>query len=173
MHLTNALFIHVNPPNHLVWDNKCYPCALGWGGLSADKYEGDGTTPIGCFPLRRVLYREDRVLKPNTRLPVSILKPNDGWCDDPSDEAYNQLISRPFSASHECLWREDHIYDVIVQLGYNDSPVVTGKGSAIFIHVAQPTFLSTQGCIALQHEDLLNVLKTCGPETNIFVPPPT
>ena len=32
-------------------------CAVGRGGVRAEKREGDGATPAGCWPLRRVLYR--------------------------------------------------------------------------------------------------------------------
>jgi L,D-peptidoglycan transpeptidase YkuD (ErfK/YbiS/YcfS/YnhG family) len=36
------------------------------------------------------------------------------------------------------MWREDHLYDLVLVLGYNDDPVVPGKGSAIFLHLARP-----------------------------------
>ncbi len=54
------------------------------------------------------------------------------------------------------LWRADHVYDLIVPLGYNDDPVVPGKGSAIFMHVAKPDYAPTEGCVALALPDLLD-----------------
>ncbi len=38
------------------------------------------------------------------------------------------------------MWRDDHLYDLVAVLGYNDDPVVPGKGSAIFLHLARPNF---------------------------------
>lgn len=67
-------------------------CALGPAGRSAAKREGDGATPVGRFPLRRVLYRADRLPLPETGLPVQALDPGDGWCDDPADAAYNRPV---------------------------------------------------------------------------------
>ena len=65
---------------------------------------------------------------------------------------------QPYPYSHETLWRSDSIYDIIVELGYNDNPPTLGKGSAIFVHLARPNFDPTAGCIALQKSDLLNLL---------------
>ena len=61
------------------------------------------------------------------------------------------------------MWREDEVYDLIVILGHNDGPPVSGKGSAIFMHVAHPDYTPTEGCVALAPEDLLEVLAACGP----------
>ncbi|MDJ0981333.1 MAG: hypothetical protein QNI94_06905, partial [Kiloniellales bacterium] len=105
-----------------------FRCALGPGGCRRDKREGDGATPIGSWPMRRVLFRPDRMAAPVTALPVAPLDPKDGWCDDPEDPLYNQPVTLPYGASHEVLWREDEIYDVIVILGHNDDPPVPGAG---------------------------------------------
>jgi len=133
------------------------------------KHEGDGATPAGVFPLTRVLYRPDRIGYPETSLPVFPLSPYDGWCDDPTHEDYNKPIKLPHSGSHERLWRDDNIYDVVVVLGYNVSPVIPFKGSAIFIHFAHPSFKPTRGCIALKNADLVEILKTCSTETSLHV----
>ncbi len=45
----------------VTWESRKVPCALGRAGVTAGKREGDGATPAGCFPLRRVLYRADRI----------------------------------------------------------------------------------------------------------------
>ena len=144
-------------------------CAIGPAGVSADKREGDGATPIGCFQLRRVLYRPDRVARPETVLPVAPLAPEDGWCDDPDDAAYNRAVCLPYAASHERLWRDDGIYDLIVVLGHNDDPPVAGRGSAIFLHVAREDYGPTAGCVALALADLLTVLRDAGPGARVRV----
>jgi len=144
-------------------------CALGEGGRHALKREGDGATPIGIWPLRRVLYRADRVARPRTRLPVSVIGPHDGWCDDPRDRNYNYPVRLPYPASHERLWREDHLYDLVVVLGYNDAPRSRGRGSAIFMHLASPDFAPTAGCIALREADLRMLLAITGPRTDMRI----
>ena len=144
-------------------------CAIGPAGVSADKREGDGATPVGCFQLRRVLYRPDRVARPETVLPVAPLAPEDGWCDDPDDAAYNRPVRLPYAAGHERLWRDDRIYDLIVILGHNDDPPVAGRGSAIFLHVARPDYGPTAGCVALALADLLTLLREADPEARVRV----
>ena len=148
---------------------QTYRCAIGPGGVTADKREGDGATPIGCFALRRVLYRPDRLSPPETTLSRAELTPTDGWCDDPDDWAYNRPVQLPYPASHERLWREDEIYDVIVVLGHNDDPPIAGHGSAIFLHVARPNYAPTQGCVALALPDLLALLRATGPDSRICI----
>lgn len=131
-----------------------FRCAIGRGGLRADKEEGDGATPRGLLPLRRVLYRADRGRAPVCAVPVEPIGPADGWCDDPADPAYNRPVTRPYAGRHELMWREDALYDIVGVLGWNDDPVVRGRGSAIFLHVARPDLAPTEGCIALAPQDL-------------------
>lgn len=142
-----------------------FTCAFGKGGMkpAKDKVEGDGASPIGVWPLRRVFYRPDRLDPVETALPCVALSPDDGWCDDPADPFYNRKIKLPFAASHEKMWRQDHVYDLIVELGHNDDPPVPGLGSAVFIHIAKPDYAPTEGCIALALEDLLSVVKHAEP----------
>jgi L,D-peptidoglycan transpeptidase YkuD (ErfK/YbiS/YcfS/YnhG family) len=132
--------------------------ALGRSGLRALKREGDGGTPLGRFPVRRVLYRADRIARPHTLLPLHAIRDRDGWCDDPSDRNYNRLIRLPSRRSAEGLKRSDALYDLVLVLGYNDRPRVRGRGSAIFVHLARPGFTPTDGCIALARHDLLMLL---------------
>jgi len=138
-------------------------CALGRGGVvpAAEKREGDGASPLGAWPMRRLFYRPDRLAAPETKLPRVPLSPNDGWCDDPAHPLYNRFVMRPFGGSHEALWRDDGVYDVVVELGYNDDPVVPGRGSAIFMHVAQPDYAPTEGCVALALAQFIVVLRRC------------
>ena len=140
------------------WGGGARPCALGRAGIAVKRGEGDGVTPLGTFPLRRVLYRPDRIARPKSALPVSAIAPADGWCDAPDDPAYNTRIRRPCRASHESLWREDRLYDLVVVVGFNDAPVVPGAGSAIFLHVARPDYAPTEGCVALALADLTRLL---------------
>jgi len=146
-------------------------CAIGRGGIARDKREGDGATPLGRWPLRRVLFRPDRLEAPETRLPVAPLAAEDGWCDDPNDAAYNKPVRLPYPGRHERLWRADGVYDVLVVLAHNDDPPVPGRGSAIFLHVARPDYAPTEGCVALAREDLLLVLRAASEQTALSVTP--
>jgi L,D-peptidoglycan transpeptidase YkuD (ErfK/YbiS/YcfS/YnhG family) len=141
-------------------DARPFPCALGRAGIvpATAKREGDGGTPEGPLPLRRLLFRADRLARPACAVPAEPIAPDDGWCDAPDDPAYNRMVRLPFAASHERLWREDALYDLVGVLGWNDDPPAPGRGSAIFLHLARPDLSATEGCVALALRDLLAVL---------------
>ncbi|ODA68015.1 L,D-transpeptidase catalytic domain [Methyloligella halotolerans] len=149
--------------------NGVRPCALGGSGLGVLKREGDGLTPLGVFPLRQLLYRDDRVMRPRTLIPVHAIRASDGWSDDSDDRNYNRMIALPSPRSAETLKREDHLYDLVLVMGYNDCPRVRGRGSAVFIHLARPEYTPTEGCIALSKRDFLALLREVGPGTRIEV----
>ena len=133
-------------------------CAVGRAGIAEKTREGDGVTPAGIWPLRNVLYRADRLARPQTILPTAPIEPDSAWCDAPDDPQYNRLVRLPYASLDERLWREDGLYDLIAVIGFNDAPVVPGKGSAIFLHLARPDYGETQGCVALARDDLLEGL---------------
>jgi L,D-peptidoglycan transpeptidase YkuD (ErfK/YbiS/YcfS/YnhG family) len=141
------------------------PCALGRSGITRDKHEGDGATPAGAHRLVGVLYRPDKVLRPATRLMAVPIRREDGWCDDPGDRRYNRPVRLPYTASHERLWRDDRLYDVVVILDYNLGQPVPGRGSAIFLHLAGPGFAPTAGCVAVGLEAMRRLLAMAVPYT--------
>ena len=151
-------------PYEVEWQGQHFKCAIGRTGTKADKQEGDGATPIGCFHLEKVYYRADRLPKPATRLPVMTIQPDDGWCDDPKDILYNQHVKLPYPANYEPLWREDHVYDLLIVTSHNQNPVIPKAGSAIFIHLArlddQGRYCPTAGCLSLSLLDLQLILST-------------
>ncbi len=163
------MLIQVSADGWLQFGPRRFRCALGRSGIGAHKREGDGVTPAGRFPLRRLLYRADRLAQPDSMLPTSTIRPDDGWCDDPADAAYNQAVRLPHPASAENMWRDDGLYDLVVILGHNDDPVVAGAGSAIFMHVASPGHGPTEGCVALAREDLLALLKELSVDDEIEI----
>jgi L,D-peptidoglycan transpeptidase YkuD (ErfK/YbiS/YcfS/YnhG family) len=146
-----------------------FPCALGRSGCRVPKREGDGATPVGTWRMREVLFRPDRVRRPATQLPARPLRPHDGWCDAAGDRNYNRSVRLPYPASAEEMWRTDHLYDVVVVLGHNERPRRRGGGSAIFVHVAQPDFAPTQGCVAIALPHLLRLLRSLGGRAAIAV----
>lgn len=160
----------VEPTGWLIADGQRLRCALGRSGIKTRKAEGDGATPAGHFPLRRLLYRPDRLTPPDCALPVIALAPEDGWCDDPLHPDYNRAVHLPHPGRCEKLWREDSVYDLIIPLGYNDDPPLAGRGSAIFLHLARPDFSATEGCVALATEDFYWLLGRISRDTLLEVP---
>lgn len=166
--------IHVSTDATLSWTpddgvERRVRCALGRGGIAEKLREGDGITPKGVFALRRLHYRTDRMEAPQTGLTERPIGKDDGWCDDPTSVDYNLPVTLPCAWSHEKLWREDGLYDVVVEIGYNDSPIVPGLGSAIFLHIARPDYGPTEGCVALAMKDMLELLKDCDATTRVLI----
>ena len=124
------------------------------------------------WPLRRLLFRPDRGAPPQGILPVAAIAPDDGWCDDAGDPAYNRPVKLPFGASHEAMWRTDHLYDLVVVVGHNDSPPVAGAGSAIFLHLARPDRGPTAGCVAFSRADLEAILVGLEADSHLLVVAP-
>lgn len=144
-------------------------CALGRSGIRSGKREGDGATPRGAFHLESGFYRGDKLLQPRTALLVRPSRHDDGWCDAKDDRNYNRQVKHPYPASAERLWRKDGLYDLVVVINYNRRPRVAGRGSAIFMHVAEKGLKPTEGCVALPRRDLLKVLAHIGPRTRIVI----
>jgi L,D-peptidoglycan transpeptidase YkuD (ErfK/YbiS/YcfS/YnhG family) len=161
--------VTVSSAGWLAWPGRRVRCALGRSGVAAEKREGDGATPAGLFPVRRALYRPDRLARPATSLTLGPIAPEDGWCDAPQDPLYNRQVRLPYGASHERLWRDDGLYDALIVLGHNDAPPVPGRGSAVFLHVARPDYAPTAGCVALALPDLLALLNQLVPGDRIAI----
>ncbi|MFL5044253.1 MAG: L,D-transpeptidase [Xanthobacteraceae bacterium] len=145
------------------------PVALGRGGIKANKREGDGATPRGRFRLRRLWWRADRITRPRTLLPVRRIKADDAWCEDPADRRYNRPIRLLPGAVGDRLWRNDQLYDLIIELDHNTRPRVAGRGSAVFVHIARPGLQPTAGCVALAAKVVRHVVARLSPRTEIYI----
>jgi len=153
----------------LDWGAGARRAAIGPAGIAVKGGEGDGITPRGRFVVREIFYRADRIAKPAVKLPLHVTQPDDGWCDAPDDPNYNRLVKLPYRASAEKMWRDDGLYDLVAVLGYNDDPVVPGKGSAIFLHIARPDHSATHGCVALALADALAALEQLQPGDAVVI----
>ncbi|SKA05421.1 L,D-peptidoglycan transpeptidase YkuD, ErfK/YbiS/YcfS/YnhG family [Enhydrobacter aerosaccus] len=171
--LTQTLVVQADSADSaLAWatlGSHRWRCVLGAGGVREDKVEGDAATPAGIFPLRRIYFRNDRLVLPKVRLPARAITEHDGWCDDPRAPSYNRLVRIPNEWSHEKMWREDGLYDLVVVVGYNDDPPEGEWGSAIFLHIARPDLSPTRGCVAFGRDDLLEIVPLISPETRLRV----
>lgn len=171
----NRIRVYRSPLDHsrgrLVAGNLVVPCALGRSGTTHHKREGDGASPIGRVEMLQGFYRADAGRRPRTLLPLTRIERQHGWCDDPGDRRYNTLVALPCAASHEDLWRPDHLYDVVIDLAWNRGPVVRGRGSAIFLHLARPDFQPTAGCVAVEKRMIGRLLERIGPGTTLEIMP--
>lgn len=151
----------------LAADNWSFPCALGRGGMSPLKREGDGATPIAAMRVVAGWFRPDRLVRPRSALPLEPITARNGWCDAPADPNYNCPVRLPYPASHETMLRADRLYDVCLVLDWNLPPFGRKRngGSAIFLHIARPGFPPTEGCIAVAPETMRRLLPRIGPDT--------
>src|SRR5437879_3819743 len=170
--LFSTIYVRTRPGTRargwLIADSLSIPVALGRAGIRADKREGDGGTPRGRFRLLRLWWRADRAPRPRTLLPVRRIDPAIAWCEDPDDRRYNRPFRRSAKEAGDRLWRDDHLYDFIIELDHNTRPRVTGRGSAVFLHVARPN-RATAGCVALASAALVRLIARLGPRTRIVI----
>jgi len=152
--------MNIELKNKFLYFNKYkVKCAIGKKGITAKKVEGDSKTPKGVFKLKSIFYRKDRISKLKSLIKKNIIKKNMGWCNDPNSKLYNKLIKFPFNYNAEKLWLNKNIYDVIIVINYNLKPILKNKGSAIFVHIANKNYGSTQGCLAISKEDMIFLIK--------------
>ena len=145
-----------------------FKCFLGKNGITCNKKEGDLKTPKGTFPLKYVMYRPDRVKKPKTNLPIYVIKKNHVCCDDPKSSFYNKILETKNLDLGEKLWRKDILYDILIVIGYNDNPIIKGKGSAIFLHLANKNTITTKGCVAVEKKNMIKLLEFYPKKIKIF-----
>lgn len=146
-----------------------FPCAIGRGGVTRNKREGDGATPIGTHRIVGMLYRPDRIAAsalPDWALPIG---PDDLWSDDIRDPDYNLMVRAPHPFSHEALRRPDPLYDLILITDWNWPYSVPGRGSAIFLHRWRKPRHPTAGCVAFDPGDLLWIAHKLRHSTRVVI----
>ena len=144
-------------------------CSIGKSGIRSFKKEGDLATPKGVFKLGLLYYRKDRNESLKFKSKKRVIKKNMGWCDDSKSKQYNQEIYFPFKYGAEKLYRKDKIYDIFVNIKYNHSPILKGKGSAIFLHLSNNKYKPTKGCVAILKKDFLKILPSIRKKTKILI----
>ena len=153
----------------LVCDGFVFKCCIGKNGLSKNKIEGDGKTPIGKYSLGDLYYRADRNSKPFTKLKCFKINEKMGWCDDVKyKKYYNKLINTKKKIKYEKLFRRDYKYDLMIPINYNTKKRKIGKGSAIFLHLTK-NFKPTLGCVAISRKDFVILLKLINKKTKIML----
>ena len=143
-----------------------FPVALGRGGITEAKREGDGATPAGLLHITGCLYRADRLPPPAPwAMPIG---PRDLWSDAPDDPAYNTLVRAPYSRSHERLRRADRLYDIVLTTDWN-TPAEPGMGSAIFLHRWRKRGHPTEGCLAFAPAHIAWIAARAVPGTPLLI----
>jgi len=161
--------IIVKKSGYLKYKNFKYRCALGKAGVNKKIKEGDGITPKGVFKITKIYYRADKIKVIKTNIKKIKITKNMGWCDDPNSRFYNRQVKLPSKFSHEKLYRNDDLYDLIAVLNYNTNPIIKNKGSALFLHIAKNSYKKTEGCIALKKEHLINIIMKIKKNTKIKI----
>ena len=162
------MIIHLKNKYTLQVDGFNFACTIGKNGISKKKIEGDKKTPAGIFEIENLYYRKDRVKKPKTKLKCVEIKKNMGWCDDVRSKNYNKLIVAKKKIRNEKIFRTDTKYDLLIPIKYNFKKRILGKGSCIFIHLTKD-YKPTAGCIALQRNDFLILLKLINKNVKIKI----
>lgn len=141
-----------------------FPGMIGRNGFAPPgaKREGDGCTPSGHFPLESAFGYAPSI---DSRLPYRQATENDLWVDDVQSPQYNTWVRRGRSSatSFEEMKRNDNCYRHGAVIGYNRNPVVSGCGSAIFLHVWKGEGVTTTGCVALDESALIRLLAWLDP----------
>jgi L,D-peptidoglycan transpeptidase YkuD (ErfK/YbiS/YcfS/YnhG family) len=107
--------------------------------------------------------------RPRSLLPIRPITPHLAWCEDTTDRRYNRPFRRSANEPGDRLWRDDQLYDVIIEIDHNTRPRVALRGSAVFLHLARPDRSPTAGCVAFAARDLRRLLARLGPKTRILI----
>ena len=161
--------IIVKDKNTLLFKDFQFRCCVGKNNFSKKKIEGDKKTPIGIFDLGHLYYRADRFKKPLTKLKTFKINKNMGWCNDTEHKKYNRLIKINKKIGCEKLFRKDFKYDFILPIKYNYNKVIPKRGSAIFIHCKSKENKFTEGCIGIEKEQLMQIIRSLTPLTRFII----
>ena len=153
----------------LLYKNYKLKCSIGKSGITNRKKEGDLATPKGKFEIGTLYYRKDKVRNFKCKIKKKIITRNMGWCDDIRSNQYNREIIFPFKYRAEKLYKKNKIYDLFINIKYNYRPTIKGRGSAIFLHLADAKYKPTKGCIAISKKNFLKILPFIKKKTKILI----
>lgn len=163
------MIIYLKNKQTLKVDDFSFKCVIGKNGISNNKVEGDKKTPKGIFDIENLYYRKDKINKIQTKLRSIPISKSMGWCDDVKNKKYyNKLIKIGNKIKHEKLFRNDSKYDLLIPIKYNYKKRILGKGSCIFLHLTN-NYKPTAGCIAINKNDFLIMLKIIDKKTKIKI----
>lgn len=151
------------------------PCAVGRAGVvdPALKREGDSATPAGRFALRYGFYEPGAFADADMAALAFPFKPKPDsydWIENPASPDYNRMRAR--SHNEPPPDRAPKLFDLFIPLGWNDAVPRAAGGSAIFLHAARPEMTGTAGCVAIAHDQLLDLARRLRPGMVIDITAP-
>ena len=147
----------------LIFKKKKILCYVGKNGIGNKKREGDLITPRGIFRMRKVFYRYDKLGDIKSKMPKQRIEKKYTWITDSRNKYYNKFSVKKLRCFDENMYREDSLYDLVITLDFNINPVRKFKGSAIFIHCSEKGRKFTEGCIAVNKKDLIDIVSLISP----------
>ena len=147
----------------LIFKKKKVLCYVGKNGIGNKKREGDLVTPKGIFRMRKIFYRYDKLGDIKSKVTKKRIEKKHTWITDSKNKNYNKFSAKKLRCFNENMYREDSLYDLVITLDYNINPVKKFKGSAIFIHCSDKGRKFTEGCIAVNKEDLIDIVRFISP----------
>jgi L,D-peptidoglycan transpeptidase YkuD (ErfK/YbiS/YcfS/YnhG family) len=141
-----------------------FPARVGSRGTTSSPAEGKSATPRGTYTLTLAFGIQPE--PSGVGLPYRRVGSDDWWVSDPRSRYYNTWQVGPPNgrwnpAYGEQLRRYRPAYDHGVVIDFNRSPVVKGRGSAIFLHVG--TGGATAGCVSVTQGRMLQLLRVLDP----------
>lgn len=145
-------------------------CGYGRNGLKAaeKRQEGDGTTPIGAFPILHAFGQTDN---PGTAMTWKKITKDSYWSGEES--TYNTWVESKNKIEGEHLIDYQICYKYAMAIGFNTDPAVYKRGSAIFLHIKNPATWSSAGCVSVEEAYMLQLLKQCHNGAYIMIVPDT
>lgn len=132
---------------------------VGKNGITDNKVEGDYCTPSGLYTLGFGFGTE----LVDTKIEYRLINSDCYWVDDVNSKYYNQWIESDritwTSAEHMIDYPESYHYGIVIN--YNISPIVPGKGSAIFLHCSNGGY--TAGCVAIPESEMIALIHWIDP----------
>ncbi len=145
-------------------------CYAGYGRnglrLAEERHEGDGTTPIGSFP---ILLAFGQGSNPGTSMTWRQITAQSYWSGEES--TYNTWVESSTPIGGEHLQDYQVCYEYAMAVGFNTNPTVYKRGSAIFLHVKDPASWSSSGCVSVEREQMLALLSACHDGAYIMIVP--
>ncbi len=126
------------------------------------KREGDGFSPAGIYKIGIAYGRQISKLGP-LKIKSQEITPGLEAIDDPKSLYYNQVVDRTYVQSPDWSSSEKmdqiDLYDIAVFVQYNWPHPIPNKGSALFLHRLRSKDQGTEGCTAMEYDNLIRLVQ--------------
>lgn len=151
----NLTFWNKNSAGSWVKEIDAY-CGYGKNGFisASSMTEYSNASPIGSFPITLAFGRGSN---PGTSMTYRRITSNSYW-SSANNSTYNTWVESSTPITGEQLIRYSE-YRYALAVGFNINPIVYGRGSAIFVHCKSTSHWDTAGCISLEENYMLSLMK--------------